>query len=40
MLSIDEKIEKDLADAIDVVERMCEVATKNSEPLIQFEYLG
>jgi predicted house-cleaning noncanonical NTP pyrophosphatase (MazG superfamily) len=40
MLSIDKKMEKDLSDVIDVVERMCEAATNDSESLIQFEYLG
>ncbi len=40
MLSIDRKIEKYLGDAIGVVERMCEVATCDIEPLNQFKYLG
>ena len=41
MLSVDEKIEKDLKDVINLVERMCNAqVTKETKSLIYFQHLG
>jgi len=40
MLSIDKEIEKNINEAINIVERMCSVATDHAQPLIYYEYLG
>ena len=43
MLSIDEKMERDLETVIDVAERMCDLklgSESTVKPLIHYNYLG
>lgn len=39
MLTIDNDIKKNIDEAINVAERMCNVDTTNIEPLVHYEYL-
>lgn len=39
MLTIDKEIENNINDAINIVQRMCDVVTTDEEPLVYFEYL-
>ncbi len=39
MLTIDKEIEKNINEAINIVERMCSVATDYAQPLVYYEYL-